>query len=128
MIEIPPAWIPGRDSFIRMQLSPDRRYQFEHILVYAEIAASVIIWHAQGKDGFEPILYKDICRLKSPEILVQNPSGTSYSTTRLMMGIRILMDLGLAKNDKNNGVIVVSEDLLDCINVCDLVNLSNPCA
>lgn len=127
-MDIPPAWVPGRDSFIRMQLSSERRYQFEHFILYAEIAASVAIWYAQRKDSFEPISYKDLNRLNSQEIIVQNPSGLAYTTSRLMLGIKVLIELGLAENDKTKGVIEVREVLLDHIRLCDLVCLSNPCA
>lgn len=127
VIDIPPAWIPGRDSFIKLKLSPEKKKQYEHILLYAEIAASVMIWHTNRHEGFKPISYKDLVKLKSPRIIVQNPFGNLYQASRLMMGIRILMDLGLVENDKENQLIIIKEDILDYISIDKLVSYSSPC-
>lgn len=128
VINIPKHWMPGRDSFVKLQLNPCVRYQFEHMISYAEIAASVIVWHAQIKEGFEPITYRELNKLKSPQIMIVNPYGESYTATRLMAGIRVLIDIGLVKNDKQNEQIIIKEEILDRICITDLRQSSAPCA
>jgi len=114
-IAIPSEWVPGRDSFLRLDLDIQTRMYFERQIPYAEIAASVIIGMAQEAGEFLFIQDDRLEQIHSAPVEVENPNAETIITSRFIYGLRILIEMGFVFRDSDRKGIIARERLLDCI-------------